>query len=82
MVVILYQVENELYANQPATESYMQELEAKAKADEIDVPLIGNEVDTFQLTAINPYIPSYDSYPYFFYFSDPSSFTQPPTFSS
>ena len=80
--VILYQVENELYANQPATESYMQELEAKAKADGIDVPLIGNEGDTFEGTAGNPDIPGYDSYPDGFDCSDPSSFTQPPTFSS
>ncbi len=80
--VILYQVENELYANQPATEAYMQELEAKAKADGIDVPLIGNESDTFEGTAANPDIPGYDSYPDGFDCSDPSSFTQPPAFSS
>jgi beta-galactosidase GanA len=80
--VILYQVENELYANQPATEAYMQELEAKAKADGIDVPLIGNEGDTFEGTAGNPDIPGYDSYPDGFNCSDPSSFTQPPSFSS
>jgi beta-galactosidase GanA len=79
--VILYQVENELYANLPATEGYMAEVEAKAKADGIDVPLIGNEGDTFEGTAANPDIPGYDSYPDGFDCSDPSGFTQPPGFS-
>ncbi|HLI58153.1 MAG TPA: beta-galactosidase [Solirubrobacteraceae bacterium] len=79
--VILYQVENELYANQPATEAYMAELEAKAKADGIDVPLIGNEGDTFEGTPANPDIPGYDSYPLGFDCANPNGFTQPPTFS-
>src|SRR5579875_2570231 len=80
--VILYQVENELYANQPATEAYMAELEAKARADGIDVPLIGNEGDTFEGTPANPDIPGYDSYPDGFDCANPNGFTQPPTFSA
>jgi beta-galactosidase GanA len=79
--VILYQAENELYSGAPATEAYMAEVEAKAKADGISVPIIGNESDTFEGTAANPDIPGYDSYPDGFDCSDPSGFTQPPGFS-
>ena len=80
--VILYQVENELYDNQPSTEGYMQELEAKAHADGIDVPTIGNESDTFAGTPGNPQIPGYDSYPLGFNCSNPTGFGQPPSFSA
>jgi beta-galactosidase GanA len=79
--VILYQVENELFDDEPSTVAYMQELEAKAAADGIDVPTTGNESDTFEGTAGNPDIPGYDSYPLGFDCADPSGFTQPPTFS-
>jgi beta-galactosidase GanA len=80
--VILYQVENELFSDEPATVSYMQELAAKAKADGIDVPTIGNDSDTFEGTAGNPDLPGYDSYPLGFNCSDPSGFSQPPTFAA
>ncbi len=79
--VILYQVENELFDNQPATEGYMEELEAKAHADGINVPTIGNESDTFAGTAGNPQIPGYDSYPLGFNCANPAGFGQPPSFS-
>ncbi|HEX5192254.1 MAG TPA: beta-galactosidase [Solirubrobacteraceae bacterium] len=80
--VILYQIENELYHDSPTTVAYMAELKAKVKADGIDVPTTGNESDTFQGTPGNPDIPGYDSYPLGFNCADPSSFTQPPSFSA
>ena len=45
--VILYQVENELFHNDPATAAYMADLEVKARADGINVPLTGNHSATF-----------------------------------
>ena len=80
--VILYQVENELFNSESATDNYMAELEAKAKADGIDVPLTGNSSDTFEGTDGNQQIPGYDSYPLSFNCADASSFGNPPTFSS
>jgi beta-galactosidase GanA len=80
--VILYQVENELFYADSSTEAYMAELEAKAHADGIDVPLTGNSSDTFQGTSANPQIPGYDSYPLGFNCANPSGFGNPPTFSA
>jgi beta-galactosidase GanA len=80
--VILYQVENELFHSDASTDAYMAELEAKAKADGIDVPLTGNSSDTFEGTSGNPQIPGYDSYPLGFNCADPSGFGNPPTFSA
>jgi beta-galactosidase GanA len=80
--VILYQVENELFDNSAATDSYMSELKAKATAGGIDVPLSGNSSDTFEGTSANQDIPGYDSYPLGFDCSNPSSFTTPPTFAA
>ena len=80
--VILYQVENELFNSEPATNAYMAELEAKAKADGINVPLTGNSSDTFEGTSGNPQIPGYDSYPLGFNCADTSGFGNPPTFSA
>jgi beta-galactosidase GanA len=80
--VILYQVENELFNSEPATNAYMAELEAKAKADGIDVPLTGNSSDTFEGTSGNPQIPGYDSYPLGFNCAGTSGFGNPPTFSA
>jgi beta-galactosidase GanA len=79
--VILYQAENELYSGLAPSEAYMAEVEAKAKADGIVVPIIGNEGDTFEGTAANPDIPGYDSYPDGFNCSDPKSVAPIPTFS-
>ncbi len=79
---ILYQVENELFSDTPTTVAYMQALEAKARADGIDVPLIGNESDTFENTPANTEIPGYDSYPLGFDCSDPTGFGQPPSFTA
>ena len=80
--VILYQAENELYSGLAPSEAYMAEVEAKAKADGIVVPIIGNEGDTFEGTAANPDIPGYDSYPDGFDCSDPSSVGPLPTFTA
>jgi Glycosyl hydrolases family 35/Fibronectin type III domain len=80
--VILYQVENELFNSEPATNAYMAELEAKAKSDGINVPLTGNSSDTFEGTNGNPQIPGYDSYPLGFNCADTSGFGNPPTFSA
>ena len=80
--VILYQVENELFHSEPATNDYMAELEAKAKADGIDVPLTGNSSDTFEGTNGNQQIPGYDSYPLGFNCADTNGFGNPPTFSA
>ncbi len=80
--VILYQVENELFYDEPVTVQYMADLEAKARADGIEVPLTGNSSDTFEGTSGNQQIPGYDSYPLGFDCSDPSAFGTPPTFSA
>jgi beta-galactosidase GanA len=80
--VILYQVENELFHSDTSTDDYMAELEAKARADGIDVPLTGNSSDTFEGTNGNQQIPGYDSYPLGFNCADTSAFGTPPTFSA
>ncbi len=80
--VILYQVENELFHSDTSTDDYMAELEAKARADGIDVPLTDNSSDTFEGTKGSPQIAGYDSYPLGFNCSDTSSFGNPPTFSA
>ncbi len=79
--VILYQVENELFYNEPATVNYMADLIAKVKADGINVPLSGNDSGTFQGTAGALDIDGYDSYPQGFNCADPNSFGNPPGFS-
>ena len=80
--VILYQVENELFWNDPSTVNYMHELEHKARADGIDVPLTGNDSGTFQRTAAALDIDGYDSYPLGFNCADTSTFGNPPRFSA
>ena len=81
--VILYQVENELFYNEPATVNYMADLIAKVKADGIDVPLTGNHSGTFNgATGVNgktaaPDIDGYDSYPQGFNCADPSTVLKP-----
>ena len=80
--VILYQVENELFHSDSSTDAYMAELEAKAHADGIDVPLTDNSSDTFEGTNGSPQIAGYDSYPLGFNCADTSGFGNPPTFSA
>ncbi len=78
--VILYQVENELIDNEPATEAYMADLEAKVRADGIDVPLTGNSSGVFQGTSAALSIPGYDNYPQGFNCADTSSFATPSSY--
>jgi uncharacterized repeat protein (TIGR01451 family) len=79
--VIAYQVENELFDNSSTTDAYMEALEAKARADGIDVPLTGNSSDTFVGTPAEEQIPGYDVYPLGFDCADPTSFGNPPDLS-
>lgn len=71
-----------MFHSESATNDYMAELEAKAKADGIDVSLTGNSSDTFEGTNGNPQIPGYDSYPLGFNCADTNGFGNPPTFSA
>jgi beta-galactosidase GanA len=61
--VLLYQVENEFYNDSADGRRYMQDIEDKARADGITVPLTGNHNSNFfeGLGAVD--IPGYDSYP-------------------
>ncbi|MET0937233.1 MAG: beta-galactosidase, partial [Luteibacter sp.] len=61
--VLLYQVENEFYDDSADGRRYMQDLEDKARADGITVPLVGNHNSNFieGLGAVD--IPGFDSYP-------------------
>lgn len=61
--VLLYQVENELYAENDDTRRYMQDIADKARADGITVPLTGNHNDNFLTGLGAPQIPGFDSYP-------------------
>ncbi len=75
--VILYQVENELFYNEPATVNYMADLIAKVHADGINVPLTGNHSGTFNGTPGAVQIDGYDSYPQGFDCANPDSFGSP-----
>ncbi len=79
--VILYQVENELFYNEPATVNYMADLIAKVKAGGINVPLTGNHSGTYNGTPGAVDIDGYDSYPQGFNCADPNSFGTPGGFS-
>ena len=61
--VLLYQVENELYDDSTDSRRYMQDIEDKARADGITVPLTGNHNDNFVTGVGAVDIPGYDSYP-------------------
>ncbi|MGE7136724.1 beta-galactosidase [Luteibacter sp. NPDC031894] len=61
--VLLYQVENELYDESDDTRHYMQDLEDKARADGITVPLTGNHNGNFVEGLGATDIPGQDSYP-------------------
>jgi len=61
--VLLYQVENELYDEADDTRRYMQDLEDKARADGITVPLTGNHNSNFVEGLGATDIPGQDSYP-------------------
>jgi beta-galactosidase len=61
--VLLYQVENELYDDSADSRRYMQDIEDKARADGITVPLTGNHNGNFFTGVGAVDIPGYDSYP-------------------
>ena len=61
--VLLYQVENEFYHDTPDGRRYMQDIERKARADGISVPLIGNHNGSFASGVGAVDMPGYDSYP-------------------
>ncbi|QWT22205.1 beta-galactosidase [Bacillus sp. NP157] len=61
--VLLYQVENEFYNDSPDGRRYMQDIEDKARADGITVPLVGNHNENFFDGVGATDIPGFDSYP-------------------
>jgi beta-galactosidase GanA len=70
--VITYQVENEFYDGSAGARAYMQHLEAKARADGIAVPLVGNHNNTFNTGAGALDVDMPDSYPQGFNCSNPA----------
>jgi beta-galactosidase GanA len=83
--LILYQVENELTKVTPATEPYMQALEAQARADGIAVPLTHNDIGARGHWATGPGavdMYGFDSYPLGFNCTNPDAWRGgPPDFS-
>jgi beta-galactosidase GanA len=79
--VIAYQVENEYYNGTPAGRTYMQDLENKARADGITVPLTGNNNGTFNSGVGELNVDGPDSYPQGFNCSNPSQWTGVPDIS-
>ena len=79
--VIAYQVENEFYNGSPAGRAYMQDLENKARADGISVPLTGNNNGTFSSGTGALNVDGPDSYPQGFNCSDPSHWNGVPDIS-
>ncbi len=79
--VIAYQIENEYYNGSTAGREYMQDLERKARADGITVPLTGNNNGTFNsgVGALN--VDGPDSYPQGFNCSNPSVWSPVPDIS-
>lgn len=61
--VLLYQVENEFYNDSADGRRYMQDIEDKAHADGITVPLIGNHNSNFFSGVGAVDMPGFDSYP-------------------
>jgi beta-galactosidase GanA len=79
--VIAYQVENEYYNGSPAGREYMQDLENKARADGITVPLTGNNNGTFNSGTGELNVDGPDSYPQGFNCSNPSQWNGVPDIS-
>lgn len=71
--VILYQVENELYERSDDSARYLRAIQAKARADGINVPFMGNHNAGFQETVGAVELPGYDSYPQGFDCSHPDT---------
>ncbi len=79
--VIAYQVENEYYNGSPAGRTYMQDLENKARADGITVPLTGNNNGTFNSGTGELNVDGPDSYPQGFNCSNPTQWNGVPDIS-
>jgi beta-galactosidase GanA len=79
--VIAYQVENEYYNGSPAGRAYMQDLENKARADGITVPLTGNNNGTFNSGTGALNVDGPDSYPQGFNCSNPTKWNGVPNIS-
>ena len=79
--VIAYQVENEYYNGSPAGREYMQDLENKARADGITVPLTGNNNGTFNSGTGELNVDGPDSYPQGFNCANPSKWNGVPDIS-
>jgi beta-galactosidase GanA len=82
--VIAYQIENELFDPSASGLQYMQDLENKARADGITVPLTFNESTvgaTLYITGLGAVqIPGFDSYPNGFNPSAPTVWGQVPNY--
>ena len=79
--VIAYQIENEYYNGSAAGRAYMQDLENKARADGITVPLTGNNNGTFNSGTGELNVDGPDSYPQGFNCSNPSQWNGVPDIS-
>ncbi len=79
--VIAYQIENEYYNGSAAGRTYMQDLENKARADGITVPLTGNNNGTFNSGTGELDVDGPDSYPQGFNCSNPSQWNGVPNIS-
>jgi beta-galactosidase len=76
--VIAYQIENEYYKGTDEGRAYMQHLEAKARADGITVPLVGNHNGTFVSGAGAMEVSGWDHYPQGFDCSHPEQWKPAP----
>jgi beta-galactosidase len=79
--VIAYQIENEYYNGSEEGRAYMEHLEAKAKADGIVVPLVGNHDGTFVKGRAAMMVSGWDYYPQGFDCSNPAVWKPAPDMS-
>ena len=79
--VIAYQVENEYYVPSVEGRAYMEHLEAKARADGIAVPLVGNHNGTFLTGKGAVAVSGWDYYPQGFDCSNPAVWKPAPDMS-
>lgn len=79
--VIAYQIENEYYIGTEDGRAYMEHLEAKAKADGIAVPLVGNHDGTFVQGRGAVAVSGWDYYPQGFDCSNPAVWKPAPDMS-
>jgi len=79
--VIAYQIENEYYIGSDDGRAYMEHLEAKARADGISVPLVGNHDGTFVDGRGAMAVSGWDYYPQGFDCSNPAVWKPAPDMS-